>query len=180
MEDSSLFFEEKQFLGSNKLSIFIRMLIALFCFGGYYWSQNPKPVDIGFIRIGSYPIEPASTSGQMFFILGVMVIALSGALIYVLHLHTRVYNDHILLDGFWRARRVKIDLKNIIAVKKVRLKKGVLVSPAYNLHRKGIIRFFSSGREMVELRDKDGIIYRIGSQRAAELHKLISQRIKRG
>jgi hypothetical protein len=177
--EDNLQFEEKQYLGSNKLSIFIRMLFSLFCFVGYYWSQNPKPVELGFIRIGSYPLDPVAGSGQMFFILGVMLLILSGVLIYVLHLHTRVYTDHIILDGFWQARRVKIDLNNIVSVKRIRLKKGTLISPAYNLHRRGIIRFFSSGREMIELRDKDGITYRIGTQRSAELLKLLQHLLKR-
>lgn len=179
MEDKALYFEEKQYLGSNKLSIMIRLLIALFCFAGYYWSQNPKPVEIGFIRLGSYPLAQISEDGRVFFILGVLVILLSCILIYVLHIHTRIYNDHIILDGFWGTRRVKIDLNNIVSVKKMRLKKGVLVSPVYNLYRKGVIRFFSSGREMVELRDKDGTLYRIGSQRAGELLKILQEQLKK-
>jgi hypothetical protein len=171
-------FEEKQFLGNNKLSIFIRLTLALFCFVGYYWSENPKPVEVAFIRIGSYPGEYLPNSGDVFFILGVLILAISAALIYILHLHTRVYSDFIILDGFWRARRVKIDLNNIVSVKRLKLKPGTLRGPAYNLHRKGVIRFFSSGNELVELRDKDGIIYRVGSQRAQELYRILSQKVK--
>ncbi|MBC7862756.1 MAG: hypothetical protein IAF38_07250 [Bacteroidia bacterium] len=180
METGNLQFEEKQYLGSNRMSVIIRTLFILFCFIGYYWSQNPKPVEVGFIHIGSYPIHSIDGSGQMFFILGVLLTIISGILIYVMHLHTRVYKDHILLDGFWRARRVKIDLNNIVSVKKFRLKKGTLVSPAYNLHRKGVIRFFSGSKELIELKDKDGLVYRIGSQRAGELHKILSQMVKKG
>jgi hypothetical protein len=172
-------FEEKQYLGVNRLSIMIRLLMALFCFGGYYWSQNPKPVDIGIIRIGYYPLGPISENGEVFFILGVFIILLSVALIYVLHIHTRVYENYILLDGFWGARRVKIELHNVVSVKKIKLKKGTLTSPVYNLYRKGIIRFFSSGREMVELRESDGTTYRIGSQRSAELLKILQQALKK-
>lgn len=179
MEKEQPIYEEKQYLGHNKLSIVIRLLLALFCFVGYYWSQNPKPVEVAFFRIGSYPAEDIPNSGQMFFILGVLILAISAALIYVLHIHTRVYSDFMLLDGFWMSRRVKIDLNNIVSVKKLRLKKGTLRSPAYNLHRKGVIRFFSSGNDLVELRDKDGLIYRIGTQRAAELVRILSTKVKK-
>lgn len=178
MEKETPVFEEKQYLGHNKLSIAIRIILALFCFIGYYWSENPKPVEVAFIRIGSYPAEALPNSGQVFFILGVLILALSAALIYILHLHTRVYNDYMILDGFWRARRVKIDLGNVVGIKRLKLKPGTLRSPAYNLHRKGVIRFFSSGNELVELRDKDGIIYRIGSQRAQELYRILNQKVK--
>jgi hypothetical protein len=171
-------FEEKQYLGHNKVSILVRLLLALFCFVGYYWSENPKPVEVAFFRIGSYPAEGLPNSGQMFFILGILIIAISAVLIFVLHIHTRVYSDYIILDGFWTARRVKIDLNTIVMVKKFKLKKGALKSPTYNLHRKGVIRFFSSGLEMVELRDKDGIIYRIGTQRSAELLRILFRKVK--
>jgi hypothetical protein len=179
MENETTVFEEKQFLGHNKLSIVIRLLLAMFCFVGYYWSENPKPVEVAFIKIGSYPAEALPNSGQMFFLLGVLILVISAALLYILHIHTRVFDHYIILDGFWRARRVKIDLHNIVSVKKLRLKPGTLRSPAYNLHRKGVIRFFSSGNELVELRDKDGIIYRIGSQRATELYRILNQKVKK-
>ena len=179
MREENLYFEEKQYLGSNRLSIFVRMLLALFCFVGYYWSENPKPVEVAFIKIGSYPGEALPHSGQVFFILGVLIVLISAILIYVLHIHTRVYEDHLLMDGFWGSRRVKIDLLNVISVKKIKLKQGTLRSPAYNVHRKGVIRFFSSGSELIELKDKDGIVYRIGSQRAGELHKILSSKVKK-
>jgi hypothetical protein len=30
-------------------------IIALFCFVGYYWSENPKPVQVAIFKIGHYP-----------------------------------------------------------------------------------------------------------------------------
>ncbi|MFY8185494.1 MAG: hypothetical protein ACOVLD_05450 [Bacteroidia bacterium] len=175
MSSGYLIFEEKQYLGHNKFSILIRMGLALFCFIGYYWSENPKPVEVSGIYIAPYPVSNIPQSGQLFFILGMLILFISSLLVFVLHIKTRVYENYILLDGFWNARRVKIDLRNIHTVKKMRYKKNSLRRPVYNLHVRGIIKFFTTGHEFVELRDKDGLVYRIGSQRAAELAKTISK-----
>jgi hypothetical protein len=175
MQDNNPIFEEKQFLGHNKVSIMIRMVLALFCFVGYYWSQNPKPVEVSGIQIFSYPVGAIPRSGQLFFVMGIFILLLSALLVQVLHIKTRVYDTYIILDGFWNARRVKIDLRNIHTVKKMRYKKNSLRRPVYNLHNRGIIKFFTSGDEFIELRDKEGLVYRIGSQRAADLAKTINK-----
>ncbi|MCD6066023.1 MAG: hypothetical protein K0S33_849 [Bacteroidetes bacterium] len=175
MEESAPIFEEKQFLGHNKVSIMIRMVLALFCFVGYYWSENPKPIEISGIFIAPYPVSGIPKSGQLFFIMGILILLFSALLVQVLHIKTQVYDTYIVLDGFWNARKVKIDLRNIHTVKKMRYKKNSLRRPVYNLHNRGIIKFFTSGDEFVELRDKDGLVYRIGSQRAGELAKSINK-----
>lgn len=170
-------FEEKQFLGYNRIGMITRMILAGFCFLGYYWSENPKPVEISVFRIGSYPIENIEQSGRVFFFLGLIILAISILMMYVLHLQTRVYDDHIILDGFWGSRRVKIDLRSIHTVKKLRYKKNSFRRPVYNLYIKGIIKFYTSGDEFVEMKDKDGLTYRIGSQRAQELFRVINKQI---
>lgn len=175
MERETPIFEEKQYLGHNKVSIMIRMTFATLCFVGYYWSENPKAIDISGIHIAPYPAEGLPRSGQLFFALGVLILLLSAALVQVLHIKTRVYSGYLVLDGFWNARKVKIDLRNIHTVKRMRYKKNSLRRPVYNLHTRGIIKFFTSGYEFVELRDKDGLVYRIGSQRASELARTINK-----
>ncbi len=175
----TVLFQEKQFLGFNRVSIMIRMVLALFCFVGYYWSQNPLPVEISGIYIGSYPGGGMPRSGQVFFILGMLILIISGLLVHVLHIHTRVYETYVVLDGFWNSRRVKIDLRNIHTVKKLRYKPNTLRRPVYNLHANGIIKFFTTGNEFVELKDKDGLVYRIGSQRSAELFKIINHQVNK-
>ncbi len=172
-------FEEKQYLGYNRVSIMIRMVLALFCFIGYYWSENPKPVEIAVFHIGTYPGADIPNSGQVFFMLGLFILIISALLVHVLHIHTRVYENYILLDGFWNARKVKIDLRTIHTVKKLRYKPNTLRRPVYNLHINGVIKFFTSGNEFVEIKDQDGLIYRIGSQRANELFKIINHLINK-
>jgi hypothetical protein len=168
-----IIFEEKQYLGHNRLSIVIRTIMALFCFMGYYWSENPKPVQVSFVHIGSYPIQNPVTSGTIFFIMGIAILLLSAALTFVLHIKTTVFTGYMLLEGFWTSRMVKIDLNNIVAVRKSRYKKSIFRRSAYNLHNLGIIRFYTSGESFVEITDNAGFVYRIGSQRPQELFNIL-------
>src|SRR5687768_11523978 len=112
--------------------------MALFCFLGYYWSENPKPVQVSFVRIGSYPIDNEVTSGTLFFIMGVAILVLSAALTFVLHIKTTVYPGYMLLQGFWTSRMIKIDLNNVVSVRKSRYKKSLFRRTAYNLHNLGL------------------------------------------
>ncbi len=173
MEDEILF-EEKQYIGYNKWAIIWRTVLALFCFLLYYWSENPKAVQVGnTIQIPSSPV--GEDSGQLFFLMGLILMCLSLILIFVLHLHTKIVGNSLILDGLWTSRKVKIDLNNIVDVKKVKYSKYLLNRPVYNLHYKNKIRFFTQGNDAVEITDKDGLKYRVGSQKADELINKITK-----
>jgi hypothetical protein len=174
---SEILFEEKQYLGHNRFSIVIRTFLSIFCFLGYYWSQNPKPVAFSFFSISSYPTV-FGTSGLIFFLLGISILLLSTGLTFVLHIQTRVYKGYMVLDGFWTSRKVKIELGNITAVRKSRYKKNILRRAVYNLHNLGVIRFYTSGEDFIELVDNTGFTYRIGSQKALELYNSLKNQIK--
>ncbi len=154
-------FEEKQYLGYNKYSILRRTVLALFCFIAYYYTESGE----------------RSQNADLLFLVGIIIMAISVILLFVLHLHTRVYEDHIMLDGLWTTRKVKIDLRNMVGVEKITLGRNMLNNPVYNLHYKGTIRFYTGGKEAVKLTDKDGLIYLIGSQKAAELYKHLQARV---
>lgn len=173
MSNRAIIFEEKQYMGHNRLSILTRSILALFCFLGYYWSENPKPVQVSFVSIGSYPIANTSQSGLIFFLSGVFILLFSAGLTYILHIHTKVYKGYILIDGFWTTRKVKIDLNNITHIRKSRYKRNVLRRAVYNLHNKGIIKFYTSGEDFIELTDSSGFCYRIGTHRASEFYNNI-------
>ncbi|MDI9341339.1 MAG: hypothetical protein QM534_12290 [Sediminibacterium sp.] len=176
MSEDDLLFEERQYMGHNRFSMMVRTVLALFCFMAYYWSENPKPVELTFFKIGSYPIQHISHSGTIFFLMGLLILLLSVALTYVLHIHTKVYKNYIVIDGFGTARRVKIDLGTITHIRKSRYKKNGFRRAVYNLHNKGIIKFYTSGSDFVELSDNSGFVYRIGSQKAVELCRLLKAR----
>lgn len=179
MDKERIIFDEKQYMGHNRLSMVTRYLLAMFCFIGYYWSENPKPVQVSFFRIGSYPIENITGSGMVFFIVGIFILAFSAALTYVLHINTKIYPGTLIIDGFWTARKVKVDLAGIVSIRKSRYKKNVLRRAVYNLHNKGVIRFYTSGEDFVELSDKSGLIYKIGSQKIHEFYNAIEAEMKK-
>ena len=104
---------------------------------------------------------------------------LSLILIFVLHLHTKVIDKSLIIDGLWTSRKVKIDLTNIVSVEKVKYSKYLLNRPIYNLHFKNKIKFFTSGNDAVEIVDNDGLRYRIGSQKATELAEVIARAIEK-
>ena len=104
---------------------------------------------------------------------------LSVVLTYILHTHTKVYQSYMIIDGFWTARRVKINLDTITHIRKSRYKKHIFRRAVYNLHSRGIIRFFTSGNEFVEIKDNVGFTYRIGSQKTPELFQVLRVQIKK-
>ena len=170
-------FEEKQYMGLNRQSVLRRMVLAFFCFVAYYWSENPKPVDVSVVHIGSYPVQDIPNSGELFFLMGIAILVLSTAMIFILHIKTKVTESSIIVDGLWTARKVKINLTNISSAEKVAIDRYFFNRPAYNLHHKGIITFYTTGNEAVELTDKEGLKYRIGSQKATELLNTINTQI---
>lgn len=177
MLDRSILYKENQYLGHNRISAIIRTVLALLCFTGYYWSENPKPVDVSVIHIGWYPAEEIPASGHIFFVLGILIMLLSIILMYVLHIQTIVYHNYMMISGFWGARKVKIDFSNIHTIKKLRYKKNSFRRPVYNLYINEIVKFYTSGNHFIELKDKDGFTYRIGTQRPNELFKIINHQI---
>jgi hypothetical protein len=175
--ESEILFEEKQYLGHNRFSIVIRTVLTLFCFVGYYWSENPKPVHTALFDIGSYPMREVSNSGKMFFILGLSILILSAALTYVLHIHTLLKDGVLELKGFRTSRKIRIPFQSIEKIRKSRYKPNIWRRAVYNLHNTGSIRFYTSGEDFVEITDKQGFIYRIGSQRVDQLYAILKSHV---
>jgi hypothetical protein len=157
MEKPKPIYEEKQYLGSNRLSLLRRLLLALFCFAVYWW------------RIRN------DHNGDLLFWLGIGIVVISMLMMLVLHVHIRIYRDHIILDGLWSARKVKIDLGKIKTIERVRYSKYHLNNPVFNLHLKGKIRFYTGGTDAIELNDGDGLSYVIGTQRPEDLERVLKQ-----
>ena len=153
-------FIEKQYLGLNKMALTRRLALAIFCFIAYYWR------------------ETHDKSGELYFIIGIAIIVFSVLLFFVLHFETKVFNGSIILDGLWTSRKVKIDIANLASAKKANYSKYIINRAVYNLHFNGIIRFYTRGNDAVELTDKDGLVYLIGSQKAEELSRVINNKLK--
>ena len=162
--ESEILFEESQYLGFNKLSFLRRMVLALFCFLSFYWSENTND---------------AIDSASLLFYLGVAIVVISAILVFILHFRTRVINGSLILDGLWTARKVKIDLSSIKEVSKIKYSRFFFNRAVYNLHLKGAIHFYTRGKECIQLTDKDGLKYLIGSQKPSELILVIKEQLNK-
>lgn len=168
---SEVIFEEKQYLGYNKYSIIRRMSFAIFCFLAYYFSGHEKVTPImGKIKVIENP-------GDLFFLMGILILLWSIFLVFVLHIKTQVFERYIVIDGLWTSRKVKIDLNSIKTVRQVPYSKYLLNRPVYNLHKRGKIRFFTQGNDAIELTDKEDLIYVIGTQHAKFLKESIDNQL---
>ena len=152
-------FIERQYLGLNKMALTRRLSLSVFCFIAYYWMQNN------------------GKSGELYFTIGIAIILFSILLFFILHFETKVHNGSIILDGLWTSRKIKIDTGSLVSVKKVDYSKYLINRAVYNLHFKGTIRFYTRGNDAVELIDRDGLIYLIGSQKAEELSRVINNKL---
>ncbi|MCK6640246.1 MAG: hypothetical protein L6Q81_09170 [Bacteroidia bacterium] len=166
-----LIFEEQQYHGLNKHSMIRRLLLSVFCFVAYYWSENPKPVDVAMIHIGEYPGDVRY--GELFFVLGLALVALSVILLFVPHMKIKVDNRIIRIKGKLAGRIVEIPIQSIVQVRKVTVRPTIFARPVFNLKIKGKIRFYTWGNEFVEIRDNAGEIYRIGTQKSGELVQIL-------
>jgi hypothetical protein len=152
-------FEESQYLGFNKMALLRNLVFVLFCFLAYYLTEEREKY------------------GDLFFFTGAAILGLSIVFLFVRHLRTRVYPGHLELDGLWSMRKVRIDFAAITGCEETAYSKYRFNNPAYNLHRNGVIRFFTTGRGAVRLTAKDGLQYLVGTQRAGELCRVIRERI---
>lgn len=164
-------FEEQQYHGLNRHSLVRRTLLSVFCFLAYYWSENPKPVDVANIHIGEYPGDVRY--GELFFVLGLAILALSVILLFVPHMKTELTETELLLHGKFPPRTVRIPLSSISTVRKVTIRPSIFNRPVFNLQTKGRLRFYTWGNEMLEIAGKDGKVFRVGTQRSTELLNLL-------
>lgn len=148
-------FHEKQYLGRDYNFISIRLVMAIFCFAAYYWTEN------------------RAQNGDLLLLVGCGILLLSVLMLFLLQFRTIVNNKSMILNGLWTTRLVKIDLNSIVNVEKCIYSKYFLNNPAYNLHRNGTIKFYAGGKEAIKLTDRDGLIYIIGTQRTEELYLAI-------
>jgi len=152
-------FTEKQYLGREFIPLTIRLVLALFCFAAYFFTDEREK------------------NGDLLIVVGFGIIIISIILGFLLHFRIEVQNKSVLLDGLWTTRLVKIDLNSIVKVEKDNYSRYMFNNPVYNLHTKGTIRFFTAGNDAIYLTDRDGLVYIIGSKQANELLRAIQGEI---
>ena len=154
------FFLEKQYIGRDYIRIAIRLVMAAFCFGVYVYERD------------------RDNTVDLFLVVGFGIIGVSIILLFLVQYKTIVENKMVILSGLWTAKKVKIDLNNIVKVKKSDYSNFIFNNPVYNLHKKGTIRFYSSGKDAIILTDRDGLEYFIGTQRPNEMYLVIKEEMK--
>ena len=153
-------FIEKQYLGREFIPATIRIMLAAFCFAIYFFTDERE------------------SSGNLLLVVGIAIIVISIILRFMLHFSTRVQNKSILLDGLWTARLVKIDINSIVKAEKGLYSRYLFNNPVYNLHSRGTIRFYASGKEAIHLTDRDGLVYIIGSRHPDDFLQAIQQEMR--
>lgn len=156
-------FIEKQYLGREWIPVTIRLVLATFCFAAYTFDF----------------FSDEQSKSEVLALVGFGIIIISIIMGFLLHFRTRVYNKSVLIDGLWTTRLVKIDLNSIVKVEKGIYSTYLFNNPVYNLHKKGTIRFFTSGNDAIHLTDRDGLVYIIGSRHADEFIRAIKDEMKK-
>jgi hypothetical protein len=161
MSNQKYAYLEKQYIGRDYIRICIRLLLAAFCFGAYVYERD------------------RDNTQDLFLVVGFGIIGISILLLFLIHYKTIIVNKSLILDGLWTAKMVKIDLNSIVSVRKDQYNTFFFNNPVYNLHRKGSIRFYSSGKDAVVLTDRDGLEYYIGTQRPNEMYLVIKDEMSK-
>ena len=153
-------FVEKQYLGREFIPITVRLVLAMFCFAAYTFTDERE------------------STGNLLALVGFAIIIISIIMGFLLHFRTRVQNKSVLIDGLWTTRLVKIDLNGIVKVEKAAYSRYLFNNPVYNLHSNGNIRFFTGGNDAIYLTDRDGLVYIVGSQHPNEFLRAIEAEMK--
>lgn len=151
---------EKQYIGRDYIRISIRLIMAAFCFAAYVYERD------------------RDNTVDLFLIVGFGIIGVSIILLFLIQYRIDVSDKKVVLSGLWSTKRVVIDLNHVVKVEKATYSNYIFNNPVYNLHRKGSIRFYSSGKYAVVLTDRDGLDYYIGTQRPNELFLVIEEQRK--
>ncbi|HPQ08727.1 MAG TPA: hypothetical protein PK995_05830 [Bacteroidia bacterium] len=173
-----LLYEEKQYIGQNRLGQILRLIFAMLCFVAYYWSENPKPVKIIIIKIGSYPIQHIPHSGTIFFWLGCFILILSLIFNFIYHFHLQIFPDKISIKGQLTSKNVLIPLSDIKKIKVKNIRHSFFKSIKFNLRRKNKYHFYTFGNKLLEIELQNGEKYMIGTANARWIKKLLLEIIK--
>lgn len=151
-------FEEYQFLGYNRFATSRRLIVSLFCFVFYFVTDNPE--------------DP---SRDLFFYLGVIVLIITVAAMFIPHCTTKIENGELKMVGPVSFRSVAISLAGADNAEIVNYSRFLLNRPVFNLHRKNVIRFFTYGNKAVQFTTAKGETIRLGTQRPEALLASIQQ-----
>ena len=161
MEDGRYTYIEKQYIGRDYIRISIRLIMVAFCFGIYLYERDYHDNTVDLFLVAGFGI------------LGVSIIML-----FMIQFKTVIENKKIVLSGLWTTKKVVIDLNEVVDIRKSTYSKFFFNNPVYNLHKGKTVRFFSSGRDAVVLKHKNGLEYFIGTQRPNEMYLVLRNELE--
>ncbi len=150
-------FKENQYLGFNSYSLAFRMLLAIFCFVVFFYSENRMQ------------------NADLLFLLGIFILLLSVLLLFVKYLSIAVDNENLTLRGMWKYQIVTIPLNEINSVEKTIYNRYHLNYPAFKVNDSKRVKFYTNGRNAVKIRLNNGSEFLIGTSRADELFRILKE-----
>lgn len=148
-------FEEKQYLGFNSYSLAFRMLLAIFCFIAFFYSENRMQ------------------NADILFLLGILILLLSIVLLFVKYIHISVDNENLTLRGMWKNQVVIVPLKDIRSAEKTIYNRYHLNYPAFKVNDTKRVKFYTNGRDAVKIILASGKELLVGTSRADELFRAL-------
>jgi len=157
---SALKYDEKQTLGYNSYSTSRRMVLAIFCFVAYYYTEN------------------RSQDADLLFVVGIFILILSIALIFVTYLRISLTDTEIVLSNLWNNKKIRLPFSEIQSMETSVYSKYHLNNPAFNVHQDGQIKFYAAGSLAVKIALKNGENYLIGSYHPDRIIQIVKEQSK--
>jgi len=145
-----LLFKENQNVGFNGFSILRRMVLAIFCFIAYYYSEGREE------------------NADLLFLLGIILLIVSGILLFIVHLRTRIDETKVLIKGLLSSKSIQIKKDDIIEYELINYPGGLFEPYTFNLHNDGMIKFYTHGNYAMKIITKDNNTFVIGTNKPIE------------
>lgn len=150
-------FKEKQHIGFNGFSILRRMVLAIFCFIAYYYSEGREE------------------NADLLFLLGIILLVVSVLLLFIVHLKTYIYQDKIVVKGLFSSKVITIQMNDIKEFEMINYPGSLLEPYTFNLHGEGQIKFYTHGNYAMKLVTQDGNNYIIGTNKPIEFLSILNK-----
>jgi hypothetical protein len=150
---------ERQYLGFNRFGLVRRMVIAIFCLVFYFVSDE------------------SVLNRNLFFYIGLFVLALSAGALLMKHLETSLLDGKLKIKGTMTSKEVEFEVTELQSVQVLPYSRFVMNRPMFNLHRRGQLRFYTHGTMAVRFTLKDGQVVKLGTQRPEALKDALSKHL---
>lgn len=153
-------FEEKQYFGFNSYSLAFRMVLSVFCFVTFYYSEN------------------SFHDADLLFLLGIILLVLSIVLLFVRYITITVDDRALQLKGMWAYQLVRVEFSKIRRVEKTIYSRYHLNNSAFKVKTEKETRFYTNGNDAVRVWLDDGTELLIGSHKADELARCLQEALR--